>query len=176
MSESAQTLMGTERVNIEYKVLDNGSEKKISLPFVMAVLGDFSAQSKEKPNVEKRTFESINNKNFNEVLKKFKPRLEFDVKNHLTKEGGDLAVEMTFKSMKDFSPANIAQNVTGLNDLYKARKELVNLRSYLSRYREGGKSIDELLTEILKSPSLQKAVTTSPHPEENDITSTQGAA
>jgi type VI secretion system protein ImpB len=56
-------------------------------------------------------------------MKAMKPRVQFTVPNTLTGEG-NMAVEMTFESMDDFSPAAIAQKVEPLRKLLEARQQL----------------------------------------------------
>ena len=55
------------RVQVEYDVELYGAEKKVSLPFVMAVMSDLSGNRKEPlPRVEERNFVEIDAENFDE--------------------------------------------------------------------------------------------------------------
>jgi type VI secretion system protein ImpB len=56
-------------------------------------------------------------------MKAMKPRVAFHVPNTLTGEG-NLAVDITFENMDDFSPANVAKKVDALSRLLEARTEL----------------------------------------------------
>ena len=58
------------------------------------------------------------------------PRAAFTVPNTLTGEG-NLAVDITFESMDDFSPAAIARKVEPLRKLLEARTQLSNLMTYM---------------------------------------------
>src|SRR5881397_1903896 len=109
------------RVQIEYDVELYGAEKKVELPFVMGVMADLSGKPAEAlAPVADRKFLEIDIDNFDERLKASKPRVAFTVPNTLTGEG-NLAVDITFKSMDDFSPAAVARNVEALNKLLEAR-------------------------------------------------------
>jgi type VI secretion system protein ImpB len=142
------------RVQIEYDVELYGAEKKVSLPFVMGVMADLSGKPTEPlPKIEDRSMMEINAENFDERLKGVKPRVAFNVPNTMTGEG-NLAVDMTFESLDDFSPAAVTAKVTGLKDLLKARQELSNLLSYM----DGKSGAEELLNKILQDPALLKAL------------------
>src|ERR1700720_4175947 len=119
------------RVQIEYDVELEGAEKKVELPFVMGVMTHLSGTPAEAlPAVADRKFLEIDVDNFDERLKSCKPRVAFQVPNTLTGEG-NIAVEMTFESMDDFSPAAVARKVDSLNKLLTARTELANLLTYM---------------------------------------------
>ncbi len=119
------------RVQIEYDLELYGAEKKINLPFVMGVMSDLSGKSAaELPPVDQRKFLEIDVDNFDDRLKAMKPRVAFAVPNTLTGDG-NIAVDLTFDSMEDFSPGAIARKVEPLNKLLQARTQLSNLLSYM---------------------------------------------
>ena len=110
------------RVQIEYDVEIGNAEKKVQLPFVMGVLADLSGNPEEAlPAVADRKALQIDVDNFDQRLKSMKPRVAFTVPNKLTGEG-NLAVDITFESMDDFSPAAVARKVGALS---KDRKSVV---------------------------------------------------
>jgi type VI secretion system protein ImpB len=118
------------RVQIEYDVEIYGSEKKIQIPFVMGVLADLSGKPAEAlPDVADRKFLEIDVDNFDARMKSMKPRVAFTVPNTLTGEG-HLAVDLSFESMDDFSPAAVARKVDSLTSS-GARTQLHNLLSYM---------------------------------------------
>ena len=97
------------RVQIEYDVEVYGSQKKVQLPFVMGVMADLSGKPVEAlPPVDERDFLEIDVDNFDSRMKSVQPRAAFHVDNQLTGEGL-LAVDLTFESLDDFSPASIAR-------------------------------------------------------------------
>src|SRR6478672_1687078 len=126
MATSSQKFIARNRaprVQIEYDVELYGAEKKVQLPFVMGVLSDLSGKPSEPlPPVADRKFLEIDVDNFDARMKAMKPRVAFQVPNTLTGEG-NLAVDITFESMDDFSPANVARKVEALlKSLADARK------------------------------------------------------
>ena len=148
------------RVQIEYDVELYGAEKKIQLPFVMGVMADLSGKpTEELPPVADRDFLEIDVDNFDERLKKMKPRVAFQVPNVLTGEG-NLSVDITFESMDDFSPGAVASKVDGLNQLLKARTQLSNLLTYM----DGKGGAEELIAKALNDSALLQSLASAPKP------------
>src|SRR3954470_14865820 len=153
------------RVQIEYEVETYGAQKKINLPFVMGVMADLSGNPKDAlPGVEQRKFLEIDVDNFDDRLKSMKPRVAFQVPNKLTGEG-NMAVELTFESMDDFSPAAVARKVEPLRKLLDARTQLSNLLSYM----DGKSRAEELLANALKDPALLQALASAPKAETPEV-------
>ena len=150
------------RVQIEYDVEIYGSEKRIQIPFVMGVLADLSGKPLEAlPDPADRKFLEIDIDNFDARMKAMKPRVAFHVPNTLTGEG-NLAVDITFENMDDFSPANVAKKVDALNRLLEARTELHNLLSYM----DGKTGAEDLIAKVLNDPALMKTLAAAPKPEQ----------
>ena len=148
------------RVQIDYEVELYGAQKKVELPFVMGVMADLSGKPAEPlAPVADRKFLEIDVDNFDERLKATKPRVAFQVPNTLTGEG-NVAVEMTFESMDDFSPAAVARKVDSLNKLLTARTQLANLLTYM----DGKSGAEELVAKLLKDPALLQAVSSRAKP------------
>ncbi len=146
------------RVQIEYDVEVYGAEKKIQLPFVMGVMSDLSGKSEEPlPSVADRKFLEVDVDNFDDRMKSMKPRAAFTVPNTLTGEG-NLAVDITFESMDDFSPAAIASKVEPLKKLLDARTQLSNLMTYM----DGKTGAEDLMAKIIQDPALLKALASTP--------------
>ena len=163
--ESSQKFIARNRaprVQIEYDVEVYGAEKKVQLPFVMGVLSDLSGQPAEPlAPVADRKFLDIDVDNFDERLKAMKPRVAVQVPNTLTGEG-NLAVDLTFESMDDFTPAAVARKVDSLNKLLEARGQLANLMTYM----DGKTGAEELIGKLLAEPALMQALTSAPKPTE----------
>lgn len=155
------------RVQIEYDVELYGSEKKVQLPFVMGVLSDLSGNPSEAlPPVAERPVLEIDVDNFDERLKATKPRVAFQVPNTLTGEG-NFAVDLTFDSIDDFSPAAVARKVDGLNKLLEARTQLSNLITYM----DGKTGAEELIGKVMNDPELLKTLVANKKPETAEETS-----
>ena len=150
------------RVQIEYDVELYDAEKKVELPFVMGVMADLSGKPSEAlPAVQDRKFLEIDVDNFDERLKATKPRVAFQVPNTLTGEG-NLAVDITFESMDDFSPAAVARKVGALNQLLSARMQLSNLLTYM----DGKSGAEDLISKLLNDPALLQVLSSQPKPED----------
>jgi type VI secretion system protein ImpB len=88
-----------------------------------------------------------------------KPRVAFMVPNTLTGEG-NVAVDITFESMDDFSPAAVARKVDALNKLLEARTQLSNLLTYM----DGKSGAEDLITKVLNDPALLQTLAAAPNP------------
>jgi type VI secretion system protein ImpB len=149
------------RVQIEYDVEVYGAQKKVELPFVMGVMADLSGKPADPlAPVDERKFLEIDVDNFDDRLKACKPRVAFQVPNTLTGEG-NIAVDLTFESMDDFSPAAVAKKVDALNNLLTARNELANLLTFM----DGKSGAEEVLGKLLADPNLLKSLASAPKPE-----------
>ena len=150
------------RVQIEYDVEVYGAEKKIQLPFVMGVMADLSGQPKDPlAPIAERKFLEIDVDNFDERLKAMKPRVAVQVPNTLT-DSGNMAVDITFESMDDFTPGAIARKVEPLRKLLEARSQLSNLMTYM----DGKTGAEDLIAKLLAEPALMQALTSAPKPQE----------
>lgn len=161
MAESSQKFIARNRaprVQIEYDVELYGAQKKVQLPFVMGVMSDLSGKSNvEPPSVEDRKFLDIDVDNFDSRLKSMAPRAAFKVPNTLTGEG-NLAVDITFESMDDFSPAAIARKVEPLRKLLDARTQLANLITRM----DGKTGAENLIAQAIQDPALLQALASAP--------------
>ena len=150
------------RVQIEYDVELYGAEKKVQLAFVMGVMADLAGKPEDPlPPVADRKFLEFDVDNFDSRMKAMKPRVSFMVPNTLTGEG-NLAVDLTFENMDDFSPAAVAAKVDGLKQLLQARNELSNLVTYM----DGKSGAEELISKVLKDPALLQSLGEAPKPAE----------
>jgi type VI secretion system protein ImpB len=146
------------RVQIEYKVEAYGSEKKVQLPFVMGVMSDLSGDSRESlPPLDERKLMEIDVDNFDERLRSIRPTAALTVRNALT-GAGDVALELAFESMSDFSPAKVAAQVAPLARLLEARTQLTNLVTYM----DGKAGAEELIARVLADPALLQALASAP--------------
>ena len=160
MATSSQKFIARNRaprVQIEYDVELYGAEKKVQLPFVMGVLADLSGKPSEPlPPAADRKFLDIDVDNFDARLKSMKPRAAFQVPNRLTGEG-NIAVDITFESMDDFSPAAVASKVDGLKQLIEARQQLANLITYM----DGKTGAEALIAKLIQDKALLESLATA---------------
>jgi len=138
------------RVHITYDVEVGDAIEVKELPFVMGVLGDFTGQpTTPLPKLRERKFVEVNPDNFDTVLEGMKPHLAFSVENKLSEESdaGNLKVDLTFKSMEDFEPENVARQVKPLRELLELRTRLSDLRGSL----QGNDKLEELLQSTINN-------------------------
>ena len=156
MAESTQEKLDRvrrPRVQITYDVETNGALRKTELPFVVGVLADLSGQPKEGLKALKdRKAVNIDRDNFNDVLAGAAPRVALKAQNRLTDEDTKLAVELNFKSMDDFEPAKVAEQVPALKELLEMRKQL----KYLEGKMEGNDKLEALLADVLNNTDKAK--------------------
>jgi type VI secretion system protein ImpB len=134
------------RVQITYDVEIGDAIEMKEIPFVVGVLADLSGKPEEPlPKLKDRKFVEIDRDNFNQVLAGMNPRLAFRVDNKLTDDDSQMAVELRFKSLDDFHPERVAEQVTPLRKLVEARKRLSDLLAKL----DGNDKLDELLQQVL---------------------------
>jgi type VI secretion system protein ImpB len=150
------------RVQIEYDVETYGSEKKVQLPFIVGVMSDLSGKPSEPlaPVADRKMLE-IDIDNFDSRMKAIKPRVAFMVPNTMTGQG-NVAVDITFESMDDFTPGAIAKKVESLGKLLEARTQLSNLLTYM----DGKTGAEELIGKVLKDPALLRTLAAQPAPAE----------
>jgi len=137
------------RVHITYDVETGGAIEKKELPFVMGVFGDYTGMPEEPlPRVKDRKFVEISGDNFDTVLAAMKPHLAYSVENKLSEDpnAGQVKVDLRFRSMDDFEPANVAKQVKPLKALLDLRTRLSDLRGSL----QGNEKLDELLLDAVK--------------------------
>jgi type VI secretion system protein ImpB len=136
------------RVQITYDVEVGDAIEVKELPFVMGVLGDFTGQPIDPlPRLKDRKFVEVNPDNFDAVLESMKPHLAFSVENKLSEdsEAGNLKVDLNFKTLDDFSPANVARQVKPLRELLELRDRLSDLRGSM----QGNDKLEEALREAV---------------------------
>jgi len=157
MPESLQHTLDrvrSPRVQITYDVEIGDAIEMKEIPFVVGVLADLSGKPDEPlPKVKDRKFVEIDRDNFNQVLSGMKPRLAYRVDNKLTDDDSKMAVELRFKSLDDFHPERVAEQVTPVRKLVEARKRLSDLLAKL----DGNDKLDELLQDVLaNTDSIEK--------------------
>ncbi len=135
------------RVHISYQVETEGAQIERELPFVVGVMGDFAGDPTEplKPLAE-RKFVQIDRDNFNDVMARVAPGLNLKVENTLAGDGSQMAVNLKFKSLEDFEPAKVAEQVPALKALLETRAKLRDLMSKVDRSEQ----LEGLLEEVLQ--------------------------
>ncbi len=134
------------RVQLTYDVEKGDAIEQKEIPFVVGVLGDFSGNPEQPlPKVKDRKFVNVDLDNFDEVMEGMAPRAAFRVPNKIGEGGGEFAVELKFKSIDDFRPEAVVQQIEPLRRLLESRTKLADLRNKLA----GNEKLEDLLTDVL---------------------------
>jgi type VI secretion system protein ImpB len=146
-------------VHITYEVETEGAVEQKELPFVVGVLGDFSGNPTQplKPLAD-RKFISIDRDNFNDIMARMTPGLNFRVENTLKGDGSEMAVQLSFKSIEDFEPGRVVDQVEPLKKLLETRNKLRDLLSTVDRSDKLEEQLEEILKNTEKTQALAKAV------------------
>jgi type VI secretion system protein ImpB len=141
------------RVHITYDVETEGAVVQKDLPFVVGVLGDFSGDPTEplKP-LKDRKFVQIDRDNFNEVMSRMTPGLNLKVENTLKGDGSEMGVQLQFKSLEDFEPANVVKQVEPLRKLLETRDKLRDLLTKIDRSPD----LENILEDVLENTDKLK--------------------
>ncbi len=146
------------RVHITYQVETEGAVVEKELPFVVGVLGDFSGNPTQplKP-LKDRKFIQIDRDNFNDVMARMTPGLNLKVENTLKGDGSEMAVQLKFNSIDDFSPARVVDQVEPLKKLLETRDKLRDLLTKIDRSEDLENILEKVLqnTEQLKQLSAE---------------------
>jgi type VI secretion system protein ImpB len=136
------------RVQLTYDVEIGDAIEQKEIPFVVGVMGDFSGSSEvQQPKLKDRKFVNVDMDNFDDVMEGMAPRTAYRVKNTLSEKGGEFAVDLTFKSIEDFRPEAVVQQVEPLRKLLEARSKLSDLRNKLS----GNDKLEDVLNDVLNN-------------------------
>ena len=144
------------RVHISYEVETEGAAVKKELPFVVGVMGDFSGDptSPLKP-LKDRKYIQIDRDNFDNILSRMTPGVKLKVENTLAGDGSEMAVDLKFNSMDDFSPEAIVNQVDPLKKLQQTRDQLRDILTKADLSEDLENVLEKVLTDAdnLKSVS-----------------------
>jgi type VI secretion system protein ImpB len=149
------------RVHITYDVETEGAAVVRELPFIVGVMGDFSGDpTKPLASLKDRKFVQIDRDNFNDVMARMTPGVNLKVENTLRKsdeEPSEIAVNLAFKSMEDFEPARVVDQVPALKSLLETRNKLRDLMSKVDRSED----LEALLDRVLQNNEELKNISQS---------------
>jgi type VI secretion system protein ImpB len=140
-----QSVAPKERINITYKPATGDANEELELPMKLMVMGDFTLDDDDTP-LEDRKAVSVNKDNFNDVLSAHNVGMTAAVPNKASdEEGAEMTVNLEFKSMKDFTPEAVVNQVPELKKLLELRNALQALKGPLGNERDFRKKIESLL-------------------------------
>ena len=143
-----------ERINITYKPKTGGLSEEIEIPYKMMVLGEFNP-NEESQVIEEKKVININKGNFNDVLEKQNISIGFSVDDKLSgDEDSEISVDLKIKSMKDFSPESIVENVDELKKLMILRESLIALKGPLGNIPAFREAISNAISDEAEREKL----------------------
>jgi type VI secretion system protein ImpB len=144
------------RVDITYTLhLPNGTQVQERLPFVLGVIADLSGDQVKDEDLKhpSREFLHIHKDNFDEILARIKPSLNYTVADTFRGQGL-LRVDLQFRGIDDFHPDQIVQAVPQLQAQLERRKRLENLLSMLG----SAPRLEARLQDIVDDPEKRSAL------------------
>jgi type VI secretion system protein ImpB len=146
-----------ERVNIRYRPSTGDAKEEIELPLKMLFIGDYTGKPDPR-SVEDRKPINVDKDNFQQVLAEQNLELTASVPERLSGEQSDasLTVQLKFKSLKDFGPEAVAEQVPELKKLLELREALTALKGPLGNVPAFRKKIQDLLGDAAKREQLLK--------------------
>lgn len=144
-----------ERINIVYKPSTGDAKEEIELPLKLLVVGDFT-QRQEDTGLEDRPMVAVDKDNFNDVLRGQKLNVSFSVDNKLAADGGELPVQLSMQSIKDFDPEAVARQIPELNKLLELREALTALKGPLGNVPAFRRGLQNLVQDEATRAKLLK--------------------
>ena len=147
MSGKEGSVAPKERINVTFKPSTGEGMEELELPLKLMMIGDYTL-TKDDRKLEDRKAININKNNFNEVLENQNISLDLQVPNRLSDHdvNEEIALSLRFKTLKDFDPANLVQQVPEMKALMELRDALVALKGPLGNVPSFRKAIEEVLT------------------------------
>ena len=151
---SQQPVKPHARINITLDVeTANGKEKK-ELPFKLLVMGRFSGESSKGKLAARECF-LVNKSTLNQVLKSLAPTLQFRIENKINSSRKNIAVDLSFTHMNDFSPDAIIRQVPELCQCYLMRELLKDIKSHLLDNPMFAKELEKIMQSKESLQSLK---------------------
>ena len=115
-SGSFQNEVPKARINIKLDLHTGDAQKKTELPLKLMVMGDYSNGREQRPLFERKKV-AIDKNNFDSVLAEYSPEIKLAVANTLVEDASEASVDLSFQSMKDFEPEQVARQIPQLRAL-----------------------------------------------------------
>ncbi len=145
-----------ERVNITYKSAVGDAKEETELPLKILAMGDYTGRRDDRP-VEERKPINIDKDNFNQVMTEQNLGVDVNVADKLSAEGGgEMSLSLKFKTLRDFEPEGIADQVPELRRLLELRSALTALKGPLGNIPSFRKKIQGILGDESTRDQLMK--------------------
>jgi len=151
-----------ERVNIVYKPATGNAQEEVELPLRILMAGDYTLRPDDTPLEQRKTI-NVDKDNFNEVMAKQNLNLQLTVPDKLSNDpGAEVSVNLKFKSLKDFEPQGIVNQVPELRKLLELRTALNALKGPLGNIPQFRKKIQNMLGDKDGREKLMKELGIAP--------------
>jgi type VI secretion system protein ImpB len=147
------------RVTIDYVNTVGGASEKRELPLRLLMVGDYTFKERDPDDVlSEREKIQINQRNFNEVMKKQNLSLNFAVPNKLAaEEGEEMNVNLKIDGLDSFRPEAVASQVEELSTVLEVRNLLLALKSHVVSRRQFRRELERIVKGDLDSALKQFA-------------------
>jgi len=141
------------RVNIDYVNTVGGAREKKELPLRLLMVGDYTFKEHDPDDVlSEREKIQINQRNFNEVMRKQDLSLNLNVPNRLAaEEGEEMSVNLKIDGLNSFRPEAVASQVEELSTILEIRNLLLSLKSHVVSRRQFRRELEQLVKGDLDS-------------------------
>jgi type VI secretion system protein ImpB len=153
LGDSFQNEIPKGRVNLTVEIQTNGAAKSVELPHKTLVLADFS-NGKSTGAVLDRPRRAITKFTRDSVMSEINPELKLQVDNKISNNNEEILIPLSFKSLHDFHPESIVEQVPSLKKLLAMRNLLKELRSNII----DNSALKMKLAEILADEESRKAL------------------
>ncbi len=155
-NQDRRRFVNKERISPAIMLDVGDAQPRTTLPFVFALMSNLSGTAlSRQPGLDKRDLQQVLDRHsFNSLFEKFSPELEKVVKNRILPSEGDLKLQLKFKSMADFTPERIVQQVPVLREWLERRNDWQLVKNTIGADPEKKKRI----AEALKDGDLRKAI------------------
>ena len=157
MADRTQHRIGRNRpprVQITYDVEIGDAMEVKELPFIVGLMADLAGHSKG-PKFKERKFTQVDGDNFDEVMSSMEPSLSFPVANKIDKSSENIAVDLKFNSMADFSPMAVVQQVDKLRETYEKRQALNALLAKIYVNEDLASSLNDVIASSASDDELK---------------------
>lgn len=171
MADSSQHRVGRvrpPRVQITYDVEEGGANVERELPLVAGVVSDLSGDSTDPTEYADRSFVELQQGGTDQLMKRIGPALQVNVPDTISgEEDTEIAAELNFSSLDDFSPMGVAKQIPQTAKLLELRRQLADLYGKV----EANTKLDGILGDILadeeKQDQLRSALDLNPGEKED---------
>ena len=137
----------TERVNIVYKPATGNAQEQVELPLKILMMGDYTHRPDPRA-LEDRAPINVDKDNFNEVMSQQGLKVSLSVRDTLSDDpAAELPMTLEFKTLADFSPESVVNQVPELKTLLELRSALHALKGPLGNLPAFRRKLQSLLAD-----------------------------